>query len=313
MRVTVYLSLACAIALAAAVPVGATQQYTVAEHDTLYSIARRFGVSVDLLAQVNGIRNPGLIRVGAILVIPDPAPLRGPQRAPGPSSVQPAPVRPQAPSAYVVRRGDTLYSLARIFGVTVEALQQANGLASPNQIRAGQVLLIPHRAASRAPESPQPSRPQTPAVRPLPPTVYTTPRPMRGHRGEEPAPAREMVIHRITTMALEFVGAPYMWGGTTRDGFDCSGLVYTLYSPYVSDLPRGSYGQFTVGTPVERTDLESGDLVFFTTYAAGASHVGVYLGDGQFVSAVWGAHRVQVNRLDEFYWGDRYIGARRLL
>ena len=312
MRVTVYLSLACAIVLAAAVAASATQQYTVAEHDTLYSIARRFGVSVDLLAQVNGIRNPGLIRVGTILLIPDPAPLRGTQRAPGPPSVQPQSVRPQAPSTYVVRRGDTLYTLARTFGVTIEALQQANGLASPNQIRAGQVLLIPRRAASRAPESPQPPRAQTPAVRPVP-LVSATPRPMRGNRGEEPPPAREMVIHRITTMALEFVGAPYMWGGTTRDGFDCSGLVYTLYSPYVSDLPRGSYGQFTAGTLVERTDLEPGDLVFFTTYAAGASHVGVYLGDGQFVSAVWGAHRVQVNRLDEFYWGDRYIGARRLL
>jgi cell wall-associated NlpC family hydrolase len=311
MRVTVYLSVACAIVLAGAIPARATQQYTIAEHDTLYSIARRFGVSVDLLAEVNGIRNPGLIRVGAILVIPDPGPARGPHRASGPSSVQPTSVRPQAPSAYVVRRGDTLYSLARTFGVTVEALQQENGLVSPHQIRAGQVLRIPLPGAS-APASSQAIQPKTTSTHLLLPVVHMNPPSGGEHRGPAPV-TRETLIQRITATALEFMGTPYIWGGTSRSGIDCSGLVYTLYSPYVQDLPRGSYGQFEVGTSVDRKDLQSGDLVFFTTYAGGASHVGIYLGDGQFVSAVWGAHKVEVDRLDGPYWGDRYIGARRLL
>lgn len=121
------------------------------------------------------------------------------------------------------------------------------------------------------------------------------------------------LIRRITTAAREVVGTPYVWGGASRSGVDCSGLVYMLYSPYVPDLPRTSYGQFTVGTGVARGDLRSGDLVFFDTDGSGASHVGIYTGDGEFVTVSSSAARVIIARLDNPYWAGHYIGARRLL
>src|SRR5438309_4595349 len=128
MRVTALAGVAWAVVLAAATPAVAAQQYTVAANDTLYSIARRFGVSVGYLAQINGIRDSGRIRVGAVLVIPDPRP--GPRR-PRPvaaASGQPISSRPSFTYLYVVRAGDTLSQLARAHGVTVDALQRANGL-----------------------------------------------------------------------------------------------------------------------------------------------------------------------------------------
>ncbi len=124
--------------------------------------------------------------------------------------------------------------------------------------------------------------------------------------------ARDLLIRRITTTAQEFVGTPYVWGGTSRSGVDCSGLVYSLYSPYVPNLPRTSYGQFTVGSSVTREDLAPGDLVFFDAAGSGASHVGIYTGDGQFVTVSSSAGRAVIARLDNPYWANHYIGARRL-
>jgi len=106
-------------------------RYVVQCGDTLYSIARRFGVSVWQLASLNNIYNVNLIYIGQVLIIP----AAGPQ-PPGPNPV---------PNQYVVQYGDTLYSIARRFGLSVWQLASANNIANPNYIYAGQVLLIPAR------------------------------------------------------------------------------------------------------------------------------------------------------------------------
>ena len=113
-------------------PVSANR-YTVQMGDTLYSIARRFGVSIWQLATTNAIPNINLIFVGQVLIIPSGvAPAPGPAPAPAPT-----------PTRYVVQAGDTLYSIARQFGVNVWELAQFNNLMNPNLIYAGQVLMIP--------------------------------------------------------------------------------------------------------------------------------------------------------------------------
>lgn len=112
----------------------------------------------------------------------------------------------------------------------------------------------------------------------------------------------------IVNTAMQLVGTPYAWGGTTPSGFDCSGFVRYVYGQNGIQLGRTSYDMFNQGTAV--TDLQLGDLVFFATYDSGASHVGIYVGNNSFVSST--DNGVKVDSFSNSYWGPRYIGARRL-
>lgn len=109
--------------------------------------------------------------------------------------------------------------------------------------------------------------------------------------------------------ALSLQGIPYVFGGTTRSGFDCSGFTRYVYAASGISLPRTSYAQYNFGTPVNRGQLQPGDLVFFSTYTKGASHVGIYIGGGRFVHA--SNSGVRVTSLNENYYATRFLGARR--
>lgn len=119
-------------------------------------------------------------------------------------------------------------------------------------------------------------------------------------------------VRRIVQASLRYQGVPYVFGGTTPNGFDCSGFTRYVFAQAGVYLPRGADEQYEVGRSVSYSRLQSGDLVYFTTYEAGASHVGIYLGNGQFISAT-SSRGIAIARLDSGYWGDRYIGARRVL
>ncbi|KLU60326.1 D-gamma-glutamyl-meso-diaminopimelic acid endopeptidase CwlS precursor [Peptococcaceae bacterium CEB3] len=115
----------------------------------------------------------------------------------------------------------------------------------------------------------------------------------------------------IVDRALSYVGSPYVFGGTNRSGFDCSGFTKYVYAQFGISLPRTSFAQFDSGTPVSMDNLQPGDLVFFTTYARGASHVGIYIGGGRFVQAANPNSGVEVSNLGDRFYTSRYLGARR--
>lgn len=115
----------------------------------------------------------------------------------------------------------------------------------------------------------------------------------------------ELVDH-----ALSLQGVPYRFGGTSRSGFDCSGFTQYVYRSSNTVLPRTASEQFNVGSSVSRGQLQVGDLVFFSTYAQGASHVGIYIGGGRFVHA--SNSGVRVTSLSDSYYAGRYLGARRV-
>lgn len=117
---------------------------------------------------------------------------------------------------------------------------------------------------------------------------------------------------RIVQTALEYVGVPYVFGGTTPGGFDCSGYVRYVFAHVGISLPRMADEQYEVGRPIATKDLRTGDLVFFSTYEYGPSHVGIYLRDGNFINAS-SSRGVVVDSLDSEYWSECYIGARRVL
>ncbi|MDR3589995.1 MAG: C40 family peptidase [Negativicutes bacterium] len=115
----------------------------------------------------------------------------------------------------------------------------------------------------------------------------------------------------IVADAQKYMGVPYVWGGVTPDGWDCSGFTQYVMKEVGITLPRTAAEQFAVGTPVDKDKLQTGDLVFFTTYKPGASHVGFYMGNGKFIHASSVAKEVTISPLDGAYYVAHYIGARR--
>lgn len=108
----------------------------------------------------------------------------------------------------------------------------------------------------------------------------------------------------------KYMGVPYVWGGETPDGFDCSGFTQYVMKQNGIQIPRTAAEQYAAGRAVDKANLQVGDLVFFTTYKPGASHVGFYMGGGKFLHASSAAKQVTINSLDEQYYTDHYIGAR---
>ncbi len=121
-----------------------------------------------------------------------------------------------------------------------------------------------------------------------------------------------VIARRIISGAMQYIGVPYVFGGTTPYGFDCSGYVKYVFAQAGISLPRTADAQYEVGMPVSTYELIPGDMVFFTTYTYGASHVGIYLGDGNFIHAS-SSSGVMISSLSESYWSSRYIGSRRIL
>lgn len=119
--------------------------------------------------------------------------------------------------------------------------------------------------------------------------------------------------HLVAQQAQHFLGKPYVWGGTNPSGFDCSGFTQYVYSQIGVQVPRNSYDQYQVGKTVNKTDLQPGDLVFFSTYAPGPSHLGIYIGEGKFVHALNQETGVTTSTLDTDYYRDRFLGGKRVL
>jgi cell wall-associated NlpC family hydrolase len=107
-------------------------------------------------------------------------------------------------------------------------------------------------------------------------------------------------------------GVPYRDGGSDPSGFDCSGFVEYVFAQHGVWMPRTVAAQYRAGHPVDRGALQPGDLVFFSTVAAGASHVGIVVAQGEFVHAPSTSGVVRVEALGSGYWSSRFVGARRV-
>ncbi|WP_051532184.1 C40 family peptidase [Brackiella oedipodis] len=116
----------------------------------------------------------------------------------------------------------------------------------------------------------------------------------------------------LAEAALNYLGVKYKFGGATPGGFDCSGLIKYIADKHLGlSIPRVAAKQAHIGTSVSRADLQPGDLVFFNTRGHRNSHVGIYLGNNEFIHAPRTGATVRVEKISA-YWDKRYNGARRL-
>jgi cell wall-associated NlpC family hydrolase len=109
-------------------------------------------------------------------------------------------------------------------------------------------------------------------------------------------------------IAMQYLGVPYVWGGSSPSGFDCSGFVMFVYAQLGVSLPHLAAAQFNYGTPVSSDQLEPGDLVFFD----GLGHVGIYIGGGQFIHAPHTGDVVKISSLGDSWYSATFVGGRRL-
>ena len=123
------------------------------------------------------------------------------------------------------------------------------------------------------------------------------------------------VGQQIAAMAAQYVGTRYVYGGSAPGGFDCSGFTMYLYRQFGYSLPHTASGQYAnCGVKVSRSELQPGDLVFFTSSGSGGriNHVGVYTGNDQVIHARYSVGKVHVNYLYESYYNRNYVGAIRI-
>ena len=234
--------------------------YPVAPGDTLYSLARRYGTTVEELMRLNGLES-FLLQPGQVLKLPS------------------------GERTHVVAPGDTLFSLARRYGTTVEALMRLNGLSSP-EIKVGQVLRLPE--GSEAPKDPE---------------------------GKEapPAPEPEALDPEspLLRAVLRYLGMPYKYGANSPLALDCSAFVAQVYAELGVALPRTTKEQYQAFPPAEAP--RPGDLVFFSFGGKEVDHVGIYLGRGVFAHASSYGSRVVIESLEAPFYRKVYRGARRVM
>jgi len=283
-----------------------TYRYVVSRGDTLFSIARRFGITLAVLKQANGLTSD-LIHPGQRLVIPGAKvsiriPPPGPtiqMKVPQADGVPAQPAPAESPPTIVnagdtvtvqrplrVRRGPGSYftTLALVAPQTQLLVTAISEGWYEVQLPGGDSGWVRQEELREAPVS-RPRDKSNPAT-------------------------GDMVVRE----AMQYLGVRYVWGGGSNQGLDCSGFIYVVFSAFAPDLLRmASYDYFRMGIPVTQSDLQPGDLVFFTTYAPGASHVGIYVGDHRFLHASSSASAVAISSLDEGYYTARYVGARRLV
>ncbi len=262
---------------------GGAVRHTVGPGETAYRIARRYGVTVDALGRANGLTDPSRIRAGQILSIP------APHTTAAPSVPRPQPAQPPRAIVLLAEPHEEGAPVAVIDGRAPLSLGRREGHWVRATTESGQAGWL------RVEDTQRP-------VRHLP---------AAGH--SQGGPRRDELPEAVLAEARRLIGVPYVWGGAGSTGVDCSGFVQVVFARAVPDLPRTSFELYRQGAHVRTEDLRPGDLVFFTTYASGPSHVGIYLGDGLFIHGSSGARRVLVTPLRDSYYATRYIGARRLL
>ena len=253
----------------------------------------------------------------------------------------------QAAIIHTVKSKETLWKIAKKYDVSMEDILQANPeLKNEKDLKKGSVLVIPEEAEEVIPLDNEATATHTLVVHGSG-SQYQTPTEKNinimtvngktikvpTHKVNPVSTGKSRIAysdkyrsklssrHRnvsynytggsgIVKTAFKYMGVPYVFGGSTPRGFDCSGFVQYVYRENGIKTPRMAHHQFYAGTPIKKSQLRPGDLVFFETYTVGISHVGIYIGNNNFIHAS-SSGRVRISCLGDAYYTNRYRGAAR--
>jgi peptidoglycan DL-endopeptidase LytE len=282
----------------------AAKTHRVKKNESVHTLAKKYHVTVEELKSANNLVGDNL-KAKQLLVIP-PRTVASSGSSDG--------------SVYKVKKSETLSRIAQKTGISVAELKRLNGIKS-SRVKAGKVLVLKEST---------PVEEQRPKV--------ASARKLGLRHGDlfsekdyeqslqeltETEPERQVDLRKNTELKVDgikelkksaygFLGTRYRFGGSSRGGIDCSAFVQKVFRELEVSLPRTAREQFEVGNAVTPGDLQKGDLIFFSTYASYASHVGIYLGNNKMIHASSRDRRVVISPMNTSYYRSRFLGAKRI-
>jgi peptidoglycan endopeptidase LytE len=275
----------------------AAETYTVKPGDSLYGISKSFGIPLEALKKANSLQTDG-IKPKQILQIPS-------HREAERRSVRET-------ESYVVKKGDNLYIISKRAGLSADEIMKVNHLRSVS-LTIGQTLILPKQKVDKVDLKVEPEEgleeigdaEEVAGLRSSEGDPHATPEPVRKWDNPE---ERHLLVRVVKT----FLGAPYRLGGSTIKGIDCSAFVKKIYEIFNIHLPRTVREQLRFGKKIEKDQLAEGDLVFFKTLRGNNGHVGIYIGNNEFVHASFRNREVKVDSLTAPYFNQRFFKAVRV-
>jgi peptidoglycan DL-endopeptidase LytE len=281
----------------------AAKTHRVKKNETIYTLAKKYHVTAEELKSANNLVGSSL-KPRQVLVIP-------------PRTV--AAVASAGGSVYKVKKSVSLSRVAKKTGVSVSELKRLNGL-SGNKVKAGTVLVLKESAPADEPRAKVAKRLQLRHSDLFSEKDYE----QSLQELTEMEPQHQVDLRKSTELKVDgikelkksaygFLGTRYRFGGSSRSGgIDCSSFVQKVFRELEVSLPRTAREQFEVGSAVAPGDLQKGDLIFFSTYASYASHVGIYLGNNKMIHASSRDRRVVISPMNTSYYRSRFLGAKRI-
>ncbi len=297
----------------------ANVSYTIGKSDILAKNSKKYNVKVLEIRKANGLKS-GKLNRGMKLSLTVSEKVRrnkhyslNPKRNISKHSVSEK-SETKNNRIHTVRKGNTLKSATKKYGITVSALKRINNLKRGG-LKTDRQLVIRNKKHS--------------------PEIYAAGKEdtinknancfKAGADGsKEIKDVKEMLISgdvlgdlsirkRLVLFAKNMLHEPYHFGGNGTIGLDCSCYVQRVFGFVGENMPRSAREQFNLGEAVDKKYLEEGDLVFFKTYASFPSHVGIYLGNHLFIHASWLSRQITIDNLETPYFCTHYIGARRII
>ncbi|MFN3479089.1 MAG: LysM peptidoglycan-binding domain-containing protein [Thermodesulfovibrionales bacterium] len=254
---------------------GDSEFHIVKKGDTLAGIARKYGVSLSEIREINDLKSKRL-KIGQKILL-----------------------KRTGPRTYTVKKGDNIWKIAKKFNIDAEEIMELNELDS-DELRPGQKLILEAWIDEKELKRYE--------------TAISELKTLEEVKAASDSDITRLGIKdRVVLFAKKMLNIPYRFGGSSFMGIDCSGYVQKVFGFLNVSLPRSAREQFKVGEPVSKEELNIGDLVFFRTYASFPSHVGIYLGNNLFIHASSKSKKVTIDSLDTPYYLKRFIGAKRII